>query len=62
MFAKEIANENFDEERALYGVFETQIKNCNFDGPLDGESALKECHELLVSSCFFNLPLFCKGI
>ena len=35
-------NKKFDEERALYGVDGVVLKNCAFDGPADGESALKE--------------------
>ena len=33
----------FDEERALYGRDGLLVRNCAFDGPADGESALKEC-------------------
>jgi len=50
-----IANKTFDEERALYGAEELLVKNCNFDGPADGESALKECRDITVENCFFNL-------
>lgn len=45
----------FDEERALYGTSNTQVKDCKFDGPQDGESAFKECKDILVEDCFFNL-------
>ena len=37
-----IENKIFDEERALYGSNQLLVKNCSFDGPADGESALKE--------------------
>ncbi len=50
-----IENQNFDEERALYGSTELLVKKCSFDGPADGESALKECHGMEVEDCFFNL-------
>ncbi len=45
----------YEEERALYGVKEVQLINCAFDGPADGESALKEGTDIEVSDCFFNL-------
>lgn len=50
-----IENEVFDEERALYGVHNTTVENCKFDGPADGESAFKECGDIEVRECFFNL-------
>ena len=48
-------NEVFDEERALYGSQGVQVWNCRFDGPADGESALKESRDIDVKDCFFNL-------
>ena len=50
-----IENKQFDEERALYGSKDLTIKNCRFDGPLDGESALKECENIVAENCYFNL-------
>lgn len=50
-----IENKTFDEERALYGSENIEIKNCKFDGPADGESALKECKSIAVDGCYFNL-------
>lgn len=50
-----IENQTFDEERALYGSKDITIKNCRFDGPADGESALKESRNISVDRCFFNL-------
>lgn len=44
-----------DEERALYGVQDAQVVNCTFDGPADGESALKETAGLSVENCRFHL-------
>ena len=40
---KFIENQTFDRERALYGERNLHLKRCTFDGPADGESALKEC-------------------
>ena len=50
-----IENKTFDEERALYGSAEVTVKHCRFDGPADGESAFKECRDVRVEDCFFNL-------
>ena len=44
-----------DEERALYGIADAMVKNCRFSGPLDGESALKECTNVSISDCSFDL-------
>lgn len=44
-----------DEERALYDVEDSTVKNCTFDGPADGESALKECRNIVVDNCDFML-------
>ncbi|MDE6557588.1 MAG: DUF3737 family protein [Clostridia bacterium] len=52
---KIIENQTFDEERALYGSKELIIKNVRFDGPADGESAVKECADIEVEGCFCNL-------
>ena len=50
-----IRNQTFDQERALYGKTGLQVENCAFDGPADGESAFKECRDVRVKDCFFNL-------
>ncbi len=50
-----IKNQIFDEERALYGRTDLLAAHCRFDGPADGESAFKECRNVTVSDCFFNL-------
>lgn len=52
---KIIENQTFDEERALYGSSQLLVRNCAFDGPADGESAFKECSQIEVKDCFFNL-------
>ncbi len=48
-------NEVFDEERALYGSKNVMLRHCNFDGPADGESALKESSDVTVDDCYWNL-------
>ena len=56
---------SFDAERALYGERGVIIKDCSFDGPADGESALKEAGNITAERCFFNLryPLWhCDGV
>lgn len=50
-----IKNQTFDQERALYGSRGLTIRHCSFDGPADGESALKECADITVEDCLFNL-------
>ena len=44
-----------DEERALYAVHGAEVINCRFDGPADGESALKECSDVTLRDCYMNL-------
>ncbi len=44
-----------DEERALYGLKRCEVKNCIFKGPADGESALKECRDISIINCTFDL-------
>lgn len=48
-------NQVFDKERALYGEKDVQVFSCRFDGPADGESALKEGRDIRVDDCYFNL-------
>ena len=45
----------FDEERALYDSRNIEVINCRFDGPADGESAMKESRNVRVENSFFNL-------
>lgn len=54
-----IENKTFDNERALYGSHDIVLKNCAFDGPADGESALKECSDIDAQNIFFNLRYPC---
>lgn len=52
---KIIENQTFDEERALYGSRELLVRDVSFDGPADGESALKESNDIQVERAFCNL-------
>lgn len=52
---KTITGKTFDEERALYGSDGMILRHCFFDGPADGESALKESRNIRTEDCFFNL-------
>lgn len=49
---KFIENQSFDQERALYASENLTVKDCRFDGPADGESALKESKEIVADHCF----------
>ena len=50
-----IENKTFDEERALYNLCDTDVKDCVFAGPADGESVLKEARNIGVEDCSFSL-------
>ncbi len=52
---EQISEKQFDEERALYHLTGTDVKKCVFDGPADGESALKEARDVRVENCRFSL-------
>ena len=52
---KEIRGVCLDGERALYGERALLVRECRFDGPADGESALKECRRVTVEDSYFNL-------
>lgn len=47
--------QTLDQERALYGLRDGRVAHCRFDGPADGESALKECAHITVDDCDFRL-------
>ena len=47
-----VANQTFDEERALYGSRQLEVIQCRFDGPADGESAFKECNDISAKNVF----------
>ena len=52
---KQIQGQTLDMERALYGIEDTLVSNCCFDGPADGESAFKECSNITAEHCYLNL-------
>lgn len=50
-----IKNQTMDQERALYAVHDAIIRDCRFEGPADGESALKECRDIRAEHCHMAL-------
>ena len=50
---KEIKEERFGTERALYASRGIKLQNCRFEGAEDGESALKESRDIFAQDCFF---------
>ena len=52
---KEFGYQNYDQERAFYGEKDIFVHDCTFAGPADGESAFKECADVRVQSCEFDL-------
>ena len=50
-----ISGQQLDQERALYGLRNATVSDCRFEGPADGESALKECGGLTIENCDFML-------
>ncbi len=50
-----IERQCFDEERALYHLTDAEVVECDFAGPADGESALKESRRVTVENCRFSL-------
>ena len=52
---KEFKNQNYDQERAFYGEKNICVHDCRFTGPADGESAFKECENVHVRECQFDL-------
>lgn len=50
-----IENKRFGCERDLYGSRDVIVKNCRFEGPEDGESALKESRNVIAENCFMDL-------
>ena len=51
----QIISKQFDEERALYYLQYTDVVDCVFAGPADGESVLKEARDVGVENCKFSL-------
>ncbi|MBQ8208349.1 MAG: DUF3737 family protein [Clostridia bacterium] len=52
---KEIKDQIFDEERALYCSNGLMVSECTFAGAADGESALKESRNITVEKSRFEL-------
>lgn len=52
---EQIAHQTFDEERSLYHIADTDVTDCVFAGPADGESVLKEVRDVKVEECCFSL-------
>lgn len=52
---EKIIGQTFDQERALYNLKDTQVVDCIFAGPADGESALKESRDVALKNCRFSL-------
>ena len=52
---KTYVEQTFDEERALYGVDGVEVVRCRFEGPADGESAMKEGRNIKVRESAFLL-------
>ena len=52
---EEYREQTFDEERALYGKTGVKLIDCRFDGPADGESALKESRDIEVQDNVIKL-------
>lgn len=50
-----IKSKQYDEERALYFLQDTDVEQCVFAGPADGESVLKEARNIGVTDCSFSL-------
>ena len=51
----QIIGQNYDEERALYHLMDTDVIDCTFAGPADGESVLKEARSVDLQNCQFSL-------
>lgn len=50
-----IENKTFSKERSLYGTNDAIVSKCKFEGEEDGESPLKECNDIVVENCSFDL-------
>ena len=50
-----IENKRFGCERDLYASRDLIVKKCRFEGPEDGESALKESRNIIAEDCFMDL-------
>lgn len=52
---KIIENKTFPQERDLYNQHNLHLINCVFKGIEDGESALKECGDIILDNCLMDL-------
>ena len=52
---EKIFGQVFDQERALYHLIHTDVEDCVFAGPADGESVLKEAQDIGLDHCSFSL-------
>ena len=52
---KIIENQSFGEERSLYNLQNTIVRNCKIEGIEDGESSLKECRDIEIYNTEFKL-------
>ena len=52
---EKIIGKQFDEERALYNLKASDVVDCVFAGPADGESVLKEARDVNLTNCDFSL-------
>ena len=52
---EKIIGKQFDEERALYNLKKSDVEDCVFAGPADGESVLKEARDVNLKNCDFSL-------
>lgn len=62
---RELHKQTYDAERALYASRGIKLVDCEFKGEADGESALKECKNVVADGCLFDLryPLWhCSGV
>lgn len=50
-----ISNHTYNKERALYGISDSEVINCKFEGDLSNESPLKEISNVTIKRCYFAL-------
>lgn len=52
---KKNENQVYQAERSLYNIKDTKLLNIKFQGQEDGESPLKECENIELNKCLFDL-------
>lgn len=55
MLSHEISGKKFQQERSLFRLKDTILRDCIFQGPADGESPLKHPENVLMENCSFSL-------